>query len=290
MKFLRLSLLLATFSTILLLWSCGQKAKEESKTDEFNQANADSADSAYVPPIKPSEIPYLLQATGAEFNQTLINDRRKVDSYVTRNDKAALNLGIYASDIGYLTSYDKTQEAIDYLGAVKVLSDHLQITGTFDAEFQKEFEKHISNKDSLGKLIDKAILKVDDILRDDNRKKLAALMFTGSFIEGLYVSTGVVRTYPKDLPPDQRDQVLTPLMTVIMRQEGSVGQLLKILGTIDQAEPVASLVADLNLLQLRFKDLNEAIKKNNKPGLILSDKSLTEVTRIAEKLRKSVTD
>jgi hypothetical protein len=51
----------------------------------------------------------LLQATGAEFNQSLLNDRSKVDQYSSRNDKAALNLGI-AADIGYLSSYDKLRK------------------------------------------------------------------------------------------------------------------------------------------------------------------------------------
>src|SRR5688500_14839058 len=110
------------------LSSCGSTSKDEKEkgSDEFNEANEtlkkQIEDVVYNIP-SPSEIPYLLQATGAEFNESLVNPRTKVDQYVTRSDKAALNLGVYAADIGYLSSYDKTQEAIDYLAACKTLAD-----------------------------------------------------------------------------------------------------------------------------------------------------------------------
>ena len=91
----------------------------------------------------------MLQTTGAEFNESLINPRDKADQYASITNKAALNLGVYAADIGYLVSYDKTQEAIDYLNAAKALADGLGVIGSFDLEVLNQFEKNLSNKDSL---------------------------------------------------------------------------------------------------------------------------------------------
>src|SRR5437868_11228821 len=119
------------FLSVLLvagLTSCGSSTKDEKASDEYNQANDNLKNQieevVYNIP-SPSEIPYLLQQTGAEFNESLVNPRQKVDQYATRTDKASLNLGVYAADIGYLTSYDKTQEAIDYMSACKTLADGL---------------------------------------------------------------------------------------------------------------------------------------------------------------------
>src|SRR5262245_10738379 len=130
------------------LASCASSSEDKNKnSDEFDEAGESLKQQieevVYNIP-SPSEIPYLLQATGAEFNQTLVNPRQKVDSYTTLNHKAALNLGVYVADIGYLTSYDKTQEAIDYLNSCKTLADNLGLIGTFDSELGKEFEKNIS--------------------------------------------------------------------------------------------------------------------------------------------------
>ena len=160
-----------------------------------------------------------MQATGAEFNQSLVNSREKVDQYTSHNDKAALNLGVYAADIGYLTSYDKTQEAIDYLTACKTLSDDLGLIGTFDAELLEKFEKNISNKDSLTRLLDRTMKEEPELHEGRQQQQAFSLVVAGSFIEGLYIATGLIKSYPKNiLPEDNRNLILTPLMRVVLDQ------------------------------------------------------------------------
>jgi len=240
----------------------------------------------------PSEIPYMLQATGAEFNQNLLSDRKKADQYLSRNDKAALNLGVYAADIGYLVSYDKTQDAINYMNAAKKLADNLGILGSFDADLLKRFEANVAKKDSLANMVNKAIHETEKYLKNDNRNKPAALMLTGSFVEGLYISTGLIKTYPKNLlKEDDRNLILTPIIRVVLQQKESVNELLKMLSAVDQSEPVGGLVADLTSLQSSYKALNiEEQIKNNRADLLLSDKNLTEITSIVEKIRKSIVE
>jgi hypothetical protein len=295
MKFTRLLCLVITVSASLILWSCGGSANKDENSKDFKAAEESLKDQiqdvVYNIP-SPSEIPYLLEATGAEFNQGLIHDRRKSDSYVN-NDKAALNLGVYAADIGYLSSYGKTQEAIDYLNTAKGLADRLGVVGSFDVEVLKQFEANIANKDSLAALLNRTVQKTDAYLKDDSRNKLAALMVTGSFVEGLYISTGLIKSYPKNLlADDQRNLVLTPLMRVILQQSESVDELLKMLSTIEEEnEIVNSIKADLTALQASYRALNiEEQIKNNKANMVLSDKNLADITTIVEKLRKSITD
>ncbi len=286
------------FSVLLAagLASCASSSEDKSKnSDEFDEANKSLKnqieDVVYNIP-SPSEIPYLLQATGAEFNETLLHDRKKVDSYNTKNDKAAMNLGVYVADIGYLTSYDKTQDAIDYLTACKTLADNLGLIGTFDSELGKQFEANISNKDSLAHLLDRTIKQAEAFLIDDNRNKLAALIVTGSFIEGLYISTGLIKSYPKNiLPEDSRNLVLTPLMRVVLEQRKAVSELLKILSSVEQTGNIATITGDLKNLEAAYSKLNiEEQIKNNRADLVLTDKNLEEITTIVEKVRKDITE
>lgn len=293
MKFKRLIYFSLSLSTGLLLASCGSSDKKNN-SDEF--AAADDSLKAQIEEVvynipSPSEIPYLLYSTGAEFNESLLNSRAKVDQYAARHDKAALNLGVYATDIGYLTSYDKTQEAINYLNSCKSLADNLGVSTAFDAELLKKFEENISNKDSLTRVLDRTVKKTEIFLKDDKQNKLSALVITGSFIEGLYISTGLVKTYPKNLlPGDERNQVLTPLMRVILQQQVSVGELLKMLKTVDQTEPVVAIVTDLEQLDKAFKALNIEEKiSTNRGDLVLTDKALAEITTIVERLRAGIT-
>ncbi len=295
MKFTRLNALTLLVLLTFGLWSCGSSSKEENNnSDEFKKAEESLQeqiqDVVYNIP-SPSEIPYLLEATGAEYNQSLINSKQKADQYSTISDKAALNLGVYAADIGYLSSYGKTQEAIDYLNACKRLADNLGVIGSFDVSVLKSFESNIGNKDSLAIILNRSIQKTDAYLKDDSRNKLAALILTGSFVEGLYISTGLIKSYPKNiLPDDSRNLILTPLMRVILEQEKSVDELLKMLGSIEQTEPVGGIVNDLTALKASYRALNiEEQIKNNRADLVLTDKNLAEITSIVEKLRKSIT-
>jgi hypothetical protein len=287
-----------SFSALIAisLASCGPSSSDKKKNStEFEAAKEnlpDQIEGLMDNMPSPSEIPYLLQATGAEFNESLLNPRSKADQYSSRTDKAALNLGVYAADIGYLASYDKAQEAIDYLESAKNLADGLGVIGSFDMEVLKQFEDNISKKDSLSRLLDRTIKKTELFLNDDNRNKLSALVITGSFIEGLYISTGLVKSYPKDLlPTDAKNLVLTPIIRVILEQKKSVSELIKMLGVVEQTEPVTSLAAELKALETEYAALNiEEQIKNNTASLVLTDKNLVQITTIVEKMRKSITD
>lgn len=295
MKFTSLRVLLFTTLTAFGIWSCGSPSKEENTdSGEFSSEETlkDQIEDVMDNLPSPSEIPYLLQATGAEFNQSLVNDIKKVDQYTLKNDKAALNLGIYAADIGYLSSYEKTQESITYMATVKTLADKLGVIGSFDMSEMERFESNIANKDSLTSILDNSVKKTKDYLKDDSRDKLAALVLTGSFIEGLYISTGLIKSYPKNLlPDDSRNLVLTPLVRVILEQEKSVDELVKMLGIVEQVDPITTIVADLTSLQASYRalDIEEQIKNNN-ASLVLTDKNLVDITAIVEKMRKFITD
>ena len=281
----------------IALASCGSSSSDKDK----NSAEFEDADENLKQQLEeliynipsPSEIPYLLQATGAEFNESLINPRTKVDQYASRTDKAALNLGVYAADIGYLSSYDKTQQAIDYLNSTKTLADNMGVIGSFYVEVLHKFEANISNKDSLTRLLDRTIKKTQTYLADDNRNKLSALVVTGSFIEGLYISTGLVKSYPKDLlPSDARNLVLTPIIRVILDQKKSVSDMVKMLTStsVEQTEPVTTIASDLKALEAAYSSLNiEEQIRNNKANLVLSDANLIEITNIVGKIRTNIT-
>ncbi|MEX2231809.1 MAG: hypothetical protein WD824_06600 [Cyclobacteriaceae bacterium] len=285
-------LLMATLT--LSLASCSKSGQDKDQNGkEFDEAEGtkDQLEEFRhnIPP--PSEIPYLLQASGAEFNQGLINSREKVDQYTSHNDKAALNLGVYAADIGYLASYDKTQEAIDYLTACKTLSEDLGLLGTFNAELLEKFEKNISNKDSLTRLLDKTMKESQDYLRDDSRNKLSSLVVAGSFIEGLYIATGLIKSYPKDiLPEDSRNLVLTPIMRVVVDQKNSVSEMVKMLEAAEDSETVNAIREDFKTLEETYRNLNiDQQIKDNRADLVLSDKNLEGIATVVEKIRKRVT-
>ena len=100
------------FTAMLLtsfLWSCGGGSKKESAAEDVKFSDAEKKivvdmDQVIKDLPSPTEVPYLLQATGADFNPELINSLDRLPRYETNEDESALNLGVYATDMGYLTS------------------------------------------------------------------------------------------------------------------------------------------------------------------------------------------
>ncbi|MBL3658705.1 hypothetical protein [Fulvivirga sediminis] len=297
MNYKKLGTAILSVLIIFGMTSCGQKTEKEAEdaSEELEAAEPELKEQieevVYEIP-SPSEIPTLLERTGAEYNGSLVNPQDKADSYASANDKAALNLGVYATDIGYLVSYDKSQDALTYIASSKKLADNLGVTGAIDSKLLSRFENNLSRKDSLIILINSTIDKTESYLKDDERNQLAALVVAGSFVEGLYISTGLVKTYPTDiLPEDKRNLVLTPLIDVILKQEKSVKDLSKMLDALEKSGPLAELSTKVKALEADYEklDIEEQIK-NNRADLALTDATLQDITSKVAEIRNFIVE
>ena len=143
---------------------------------------------------------------------------------------AILNLGIYSTDIGYLSSYEKTQESLNYLRQCSKLADNVGLSDSFSPELLEEFEEKIENRDELAELVNETIADAEDYLKDDDRTSLAALLIAGSFVEGLYLSTQIVNNASSsDLPAEVQEMLMVGLVKTIVDQEQPLGDLIEML-------------------------------------------------------------
>lgn len=282
------------FGLSVLLTACGgdSDSTKTGASKEFSEAEStvDSkiAEVVYELP-SPSEIPGLLERTGVDFNGELLNSDEKVDSYISGADKAALNLGIYSTDVGYLIAYEKVQDALNYMSTSRKLAEELGLTGSFEAAIVQRFEQNLGNKDSLTVLLDNTIGNSSEYLQRDDRTRTAALLLTGGLVEGLHISCSLVKNYPTDLPEEYRNAVLSDLIRVILDQDKAVSEIKKMLQAIDQKAPVDQIAAQISKLDETYSvlDVDELIK-NNQGGLVLTDENIVEITKIVEELRASI--
>ena len=109
----------------------------------------------------PIQTAFLIKNSGANYQKEILNTPSKSSQYTT-NFAKALNLGIYGADLGYVTMYDQTQDAIGFMNSAKKLAGDLNITGAFD----------------------NATLERNDI---------SGLVLAGGWIESLYFATNVYK-------------------------------------------------------------------------------------------------
>lgn len=276
--------------------ACGSKTEsDESEAQAFDDAQKEAPKGEFEELMmnlpKPSEIPILLVMTGSDYNETLINPHSRVDQYLTTEEVKALNLGVYAADLGYLSSYDKTQEALNYMVAMKNIADELGATTAYDVEMYGRFESNLGNKDSLYQIIDEGMAKADDVLKEEDRGDIAAMLTVGSFVEGLYISTQLVAQYPEGVfSEEQKYTVLTPLIRVILEQEESLNELIKLAGSVEN-DRMTSIVSKLAGIQAQYAALDIEDKlQNNLGDELLNDQTLKNITSEVAALRASITE
>lgn len=291
---MKLTVKLAFFCFLLLNIACSPQKKEAEKNAEaFDKAEAEVAEKvkeviAEMP--SPSEIPYLLMETGAEYSPSLLHDLNKVKSY-TSNDKAALNLGAYATDVAYLSTYKKSQEALKYVSEIKPLADQLSLSNAFSPQTIQRFESNLGNTDSLVNIINSAVSHADEHLKSTDRPKVAALLLAGSFVEGLYVATALIENYPDDLlPDDAKTLILIPLVDVVLKQEEPLIDLITLLKSVPKDETTSKLVSDLNELKEEYKKLNvKELMDQGRGNLLLKDEALDKLTNKVGLIRDHIT-
>jgi len=115
-------------------------------TQEYLKSNLQSTIRT-IPPLY--EIFYIIQSTGADFNPTIINDYNKYESYTISAKKSALNLGVYSTDIGYLSTYGKTKQALNYMDVCMELTKTVCAQDNVDFNVLERFNNNLSNPDSL---------------------------------------------------------------------------------------------------------------------------------------------
>lgn len=143
----------------------------------------------------PMQIASMIQKSGSNYNKQMLNPVANSSKY-TESMKQAMNLGVYGADLGYITMYSNTQDALEYYKTVNTLADQLKITASFDPALLKRFSDNIANKDSIMSLVGEAYRRSDNFLRDSEQDHLATLILAGGWIESMYFALNTYKANP----------------------------------------------------------------------------------------------
>lgn len=284
-----------TFLFIVLMLACGtDKKKTQEASKEFEASNSRVEKKVQkalkdIPP--PADIPYIIHNTGADFNPNIVNDPKKYEGYMISPKKAAINLGVYATDIGYLSSYGKTQQALNYMDVCLKLTDAIGAQDAVDMNLLTRFEKNLSNTDSLANIVNEVTANSNKYLTDNDRDNIAALMVSGSYIEAIYVATQIIDTYPKDiLPDDQRMTILAPLISLMAEQHETLADVIELLKSVDDKDDwIVATTNSLEEMYQNYMEFNPMEKiRQGKGNEVLNDTVLVNFTKQVSKIRANI--
>lgn len=191
----RLNILVVLLS--LLLSSCGKSDRDaHTVTPLFSTyLPAESRDTVkyreiYYGLLTPVEVCHIFDRLGITFDDTIILPAENRDLYMS-SFKAAMNLGVYGVDMGYMKLFGINRETVNYFNTIRVLSERLNMPDSFLSDAIKSVDRNISNADSLTSLMNEAYDKIDRHLRLEGSEGTLGLMLMGGWIEAMYLATQV---------------------------------------------------------------------------------------------------
>jgi hypothetical protein len=240
---------------------------------------------------KPSAIPNLIALTGAEYEAKLLNPAANAEKVMGNSSKAAFNIGIYCADVGYMAAYDKGQDAVQTFVIGKRLADKIGVSSAFDENILARIEKNLSSKDSLISISDASMANSAGILKANGQAKDAALLTAGAFVEGLYLTCGLIHDYPPTgLPKIEQDKILVPLVDAVIKQEGALGSLIDLLKQVnDNDQVLTNILTQLEGAKAIYAKANWPKKMaENKGDLIPTEKDIHELSVAISEIRKGM--
>lgn len=280
LKFFTIPVLCGLCSITFLLMSCKGKPTEtvldeEITTDTLSKATRTSLASISINIPSPMKVIGEISGAGITFNKSLINPTSKLSSYSTNYQKA-LNLGVYGTDLAYVTGFKQMQDALGYIGTVKKLAEDLGVSSAYDEAAIKRIVENLSKVDSTtqtAELIEEVYDKAERNLRSQQRVEVAGLVITGGWLEGLYVATQAVGTTPRD---DKNEN----LYNRIWDQAYSFRYVSELLNENQKNPDFAKLIEELKEVQAICKILENKPKMKNAEVLLLKEKIIAARNKI----------
>ena len=285
-------------ATLLIATSCGGDKPKEDETNNDNVVDADTAKAAVlnvggelfsVP--SPIQTAMLIQKSGIAYDKATLNVSNKVNTY-TNDFLRALNLGIYGADLGYVSMYNQTQDAIGYLAAVKQLADKLGVSAAFDTGTMKRIETNIANKDSMLVLVGIAYRASDKYLKSNKRTEVSSLILAGGWIESMHFSISAYSAKQSD-----------EIKYRIAEQKQALSSIIKLLSsnTAPEAIELGKQLSDLAKIYdgIQFKytfvePTTDSIKKmtyiNRTNEVIVSKEQIGQITAKIQEIRNKITN
>lgn len=138
--------------------------------------------------LTPVEVCNIFERLGLHYNDTAILSTEYQDLYMS-SYKAAMNLGVYGVDMGYMKLFGVNRQTVSYFNTIKILSERLNMPDTFLSDAIRSLDADINNADTLTGLMNDAYRKIDDHLRLEGSEGTLGLMLMGGWIEAMYLAT-----------------------------------------------------------------------------------------------------
>jgi hypothetical protein len=246
----------------------------ESEQDLLQKEKAEKVRQVLYSIPSPIETATLVKMSGVDFSSSTMNDPNKVGDYNTTKSQS-FNLGVYGSDLAYSSIFERSQEALHYFSAVKLLSDELGVSSVINDENISRFERNIENRDSLMVFVNEIFWAIDASLIEDDRGYVSAIVMTGGWVEAVYI----LLKNGKDMKGDG----LKKVKQIVADQHYSLENILNLIGAYKDDENLVVLTSELDTLNELFgriivKEADNNVSKDADGNVVLGGQNEVQIS------------
>jgi hypothetical protein len=247
----------------MCLVSCKDKAtsKQQKKVEKEQVKEIQGQIETNVYPLPTSaEVIRMLTQLEVGYMIGISNPVENSKKYFSSSTRA-INLGVFGADLSYATLYNIQQEVINYLDAIRSLSNELNMSKVYNEDLYTKIKQNFDNRDELVKILTSAFNETYSYLSENDQQPLALLVVGGAWVEGMYLTTHVseaayqVAGISKVLLEQKKSfdtflEITKPYLT-----DPSVGDFVKLL------DPVKKVYEGLgtSLTEQNIKDITKVI-------------------------------
>jgi hypothetical protein len=180
------------------------------------------------------------------------------------SSKRAINLGVYGADLSYATLYNIQQEVINYLNAIKSLSNELNMSKVYNETIYDKIKLNFDNRDELVKILTDSFNETYGYLSENDQQPLALLVVGGAWVEGMYLTTHV----------SEAAYQVAGISKVLLEQKKSFELYLEITQPYGSDPSVADFVKLLDPIKKVYDGLSTSLTEQNIKDIT---KAITEV-------------
>ena len=277
------------FVACFILFSRCEKKSSTVEKSEVVESDAATVRNSVLGSIHSSHVTKQLIFNSEVFNRGLLNDVDQTNRYL-RHGKgvAAINLGIYLSDLSCLVALDKREEARRYFDACLLLSEYIGMKKQFEEAIQFGFNGIIAGEEGLEKSLDHWFKDARNTAEQEEFKRFHASALTGYYIEELHHLASFVKSYSTR---DTLDSNLIDALAVFIDQKDELDNLIAHFDNTQLKAKGIDIYQDLLALQTKYLALDSERLLNEKDAfVVLQDKGLLEIFDAINSFRKRIID
>ena len=236
----------------ILLTSCKQRGTEnQQKNTEIEKIETQIEKNVYPLPTS-AEVIEMLTELEVGYIFGISNPVENTKKYFTSTTRA-INMGVFGADLSYATLYNMHQIVLDYLGAIRTLSNELNLSKIYNAAFYDSILKNRDSKNDLVRILTSEFNNTYGYLVENDQQTLALLVVGGAWVEGMYLTTHV----------SEAAYQVAGISGVLLEQKKSFELFLEITKPYANDPSVSDFVAKLDPVKKVYEGLGTSLTEQN---------------------------